>query len=162
MDLTAEAEIRPSRPEDASGMSAVVNVLNRAGIRRTGGDVSYIMRQYLAHPDQLACFVAVEHTGRLLGFQSLKVATRGNPYGAPLGWGVIGTHILPDAGRKGLGRRFFAETLQVARDADLPAIEAGIGSDNATALAFYAAMGFESYRADSGIDFKRYLIAAKA
>nr|WP_306238292.1 MULTISPECIES: GNAT family N-acetyltransferase [unclassified Ornithinimicrobium] len=65
------------------------------------------------------------------------------------GWGIIGTHIHPEAGRTGLGRRLFATSLAAAKAAGLRHIDASIGSDNSAALAYYAAMGFTPHREGS-------------
>lgn len=98
-----------------------------------------------------------EQDGRVIGFQSLKRAWPDNPYDVAEGWGIIGTHIHPDAGRGGLGRKLFAESLAAAKAAGLQHIDATIGADNATigadneaGLAYYAAMGFVPYRDGDG------------
>ena len=82
---------------------------------------------------------------RVVGFQSLKRAWPDNPYDVAEGWGIIGTHIHPDAGRSGLGRRLFTASLAAARTAGLKHIDASIGADNEPALAYYGAMGFTPY-----------------
>jgi hypothetical protein len=61
----------------------------------------------------VACTVA-EKEGRVGGFQSLERVWPGNPYDVAEGWGIIGTHIPPDDGRNGLGRRLFATSLAAA------------------------------------------------
>lgn len=95
----------------------------------------------------------------MLGFQSLKVAREGNPYETPLGWGIIGTHVRPSAARMGVGSRLFAATLQAAREARLPAIEAYIGEQNRAALAYYETLGFRTYRRSDGIVCKALRLA---
>jgi RimJ/RimL family protein N-acetyltransferase len=117
-----------------------------AGKRQRAGDPAYVLSHYIAHPDRLQCSVAIEETGAILGFQSLKIASIGNPYGTHPGWGIIGTHIRPSAGRRGVGRSLFPATLAAAKDAQLPAIEAYIGEKNEAALAYYEAMGFKTHR----------------
>jgi ribosomal protein S18 acetylase RimI-like enzyme len=138
-------EIRPARPTDAEDMAEVQNAIHRAGLRASPVDVALVRARYLDPEHRIACTVA-EQDGRVIGFQSLKRAWPGNPYDVPEGWGIIGTHIHPDAGRSGLGRRLFATTLAAARAAGLKHIDASIGADNAPALAYYAAMGFSPYR----------------
>ena len=59
-------------------------------------------------------------------------------------------HIHPDAGRGGLGRKLFAESLAAAKAAGLQHIDATIGADNEAGLAYYAAMGFVPYRDGDG------------
>lgn len=138
-------QIRPARPTDAEDMAEVQNAIYRAGLRASPVDVALIRERYLAMAHRIACTVA-ERDGQVVGFQSLKRAWPGNPYDVTEGWGIIGTHIRPDAGRGGLGRRLFATSLAAARAAGLRHIDATIGADNPPALAYYSAMGFTPYR----------------
>lgn len=138
-------EIRPARPTDAEDLAEVQNAIHRAGLRAGPVDVATVRERYLDPEHRVACTVA-EQEGRVVGFQSLKRAWPGNPYDVAEGWGIIGTHIHPDAGRSGLGRRLFAASLAAARAAGLRHIDASIGADNPAALAYYSAMGFTPYR----------------
>ena len=133
-----------------------MNEIFEAGKRLSGADAAFVLDRYIRHPDQIQCVVAKDADGRILGFQSLKHSVSGNPYGSPVGWGVIGTHIRPSAARRGIGRRFFASTLQAARQNALPAIDATIGTANAEGLAYYEAMGFRTYRQLDGACAKVY------
>jgi GNAT superfamily N-acetyltransferase len=142
-------EIRPARPADAEDMAEVQNAIYRAGLRASPVDVALVRERYLDMEYRVACTVA-EQEGRVVGFQSLKRAWPGNPYDVAEGWGIIGTHIHPDAGRSGLGRRLFATSLAAARAAGLGHIDATIGIDNSPALAYYSALGFTPYREGSG------------
>lgn len=141
----AMTEIRPARPTDAEDMVEVQNAIYRAGLRASPVDLALVRERYFDREHGLACTVA-EQEGRVVGFQSLKRAWHGNPYDVAEGWGIIGTHIRPDAGRSGLGRRLFATSLAAAQAAGLRHIDATIGADNSPALAYYAAMGFTPYR----------------
>lgn len=141
-------EVRPARPTDAEDMTEVQNAIYRAGLRASPVDVALVRERYLDMEYGVACTVA-EQDGRVVGFQSLKRAWPGNPYDAAEGWGIIGTHIHPDAGRSGLGRRLFAMSLAAAKAAGLRHIDASIGADNSPALAYYSAMGFTPYREGS-------------
>lgn len=138
-------EIRLARPTDADEMAEVQNAIYRAGLRSSPVDTALVRRRYLDTEYRVACTVA-EQEGRVAGFQSLTRAWRGNPYDVPVGWGIIGTHIHPDAGRRGLGRRLFVESLAAAKAAGLRHIDASIGAGNGSALAYYASMGFVPYR----------------
>lgn len=141
--------IRPAAPTDADDMAEVQNAISRAGLRSTPVDVEQIRKRYLDQTYGIACTVA-EQDGRVVGFQSLKRAWPDNPYDVAEGWGIIGTHIHPDAGRGGLGRKLFAESLAAAKAAGLQHIDATIGADNEAGLAYYAAMGFVPYRDGDG------------
>ncbi|NHF73942.1 GNAT family N-acetyltransferase [Paracoccus sp. 12-3] len=141
--------LRPARPDDAADLAAVQNAIFDAGLRKTGVDEDRMRALYLDHPNTIRLTVA-DRGGRVLGFQWLGTAWPGNEYGVTLGWGMIGTHIRPDAGRSGIGRRLFAETLAAAQRAGLAHIDASIGDDNAPAFAYYQAMGFRPYRKSEG------------
>lgn len=130
-------------------MAAVQNAIYEAGLRAAPVDVALVRERYLGAEHRVALTV-VEQDGHVVGFQSLKRAWPGNPYGVADGWGIIGTHIRPDVGRQGLGRRLFAESLRAAQAAGLQHIDATIGADNPPALAYYAAMGFVPYRTGDG------------
>lgn len=141
-------EIRPARLTDAEDMAEVQNAIYRAALRASPVDVALVRERYLDMEYSVACTVA-EQEGWVVGFQSLKRAWPGNPYDVAEGWGIIGTHIHPEAGRSGRGRRLFATSLAAAKAAGLRHIDASIGVDNSPALAYYAAMGFTPYREGS-------------
>jgi GNAT superfamily N-acetyltransferase len=141
---------RPAEPTDAAGMVEVQNAIHRAGLRATPVDLAFVRERYLDPEHRIACTVA-EEGDRILGFQSLKRAWPGNPYDVPEGWGIIGTHIHPEAGRRGIGRSLFEVSLTAARSTGVRHIDASIGSDNAPALAYYSAMGFAPYRDGDGV-----------
>ncbi|WBU60503.1 GNAT family N-acetyltransferase [Paracoccus albus] len=145
----AEITLRQAQPDDAGGMAEVQNAIFDAGLRKTAVDEDKMRSLYLEHPNTLRLTIA-EGEGEILGFQWLGVAWPDNEYGVATGWGMIGTHIRPDAGRIGIGRRLFAKTLQAARIARLAHIDASIGDDNAAGLAYYQAMGFRPYRKSEG------------
>lgn len=145
----AMVTFRAAERTDAEGMAQVQNAIYRAGLRADPVDEQAILKRYLGIEHTVACTVAVKG-GRILGFQSLKRAWHGNPYGAPEGWGIIGTHIDPSAGRTGIGRRLFDISLAAVKAADLRHIDATIGADNDAALAYYSAMGFVPYKQGNG------------
>ena len=141
--------LRPATLADADAMAAVQNAIFAAGLRATSVDTARMRAIYLEHPGTLTTTVA-QKDGALIGFQWLGRAWPGNEYGVAPGWGMIVTHIRPDAGRSGIGRRLFAETLAAAQRAGLAHIDASIGDDNAPAFAYYQAMGFRPYRKSEG------------
>ncbi|MDG2069330.1 MAG: GNAT family N-acetyltransferase [Paracoccaceae bacterium] len=111
-------------------------------------DPAYVASHYIAAADQLTCTVALDphRDGMVLGFQSLKLAQAKNIYDVAPGWGVIGTYVALDTGRKGIGRRLFDATLAIAQQVGLADMDATIGADNAPGLAYYDAMGFKTYQ----------------
>ena len=123
--------VREAIAADADAMSEVLEELVAAGKRTNRATSDFVRSHYLEHPHRLHCFVAIDADGRILGFQSLKLADADNAYGTPIGWGIIGTHVRPSAARRGVGSALFGETLEAARNAGLSAIEAYIGEENA-------------------------------
>ncbi len=144
-------DIREAGRADCDAMSEVLEELIAAGQRVKRGDAPFALSHYIQHPHRLHCLVAIDGAGKLLGFQSLKLAHDGNPYGTPAGWGIIGTHVRPSAARAGVGSRLSASTLHAAQRDGLPAIEAYIDERNSAALAYYDAVGFQTCRRPAGI-----------
>lgn len=107
---------------------------------------AHVLDHYIAHPDSVQCVVAVDGAGRMMGFQSLKVAAAGNTYDLPAGWSIIGTYVDLNNARNGVGRALFNSTSKAARVAGLTRIDATIGAQSVDALAYYDAMGFRTYR----------------
>lgn len=118
----------------------------------------HVLDHYIAHPDRIGCAVAVDRNASILGFQSLKVTRRGNPYDLPQGWGVIGTYVALNDLRKGVGRALFAQMRVTALGAGLTRIDATIGARNQGALAYYDAMGFRTYRHMDGAVGKKLIL----
>ncbi|MEJ6403870.1 GNAT family N-acetyltransferase [Yoonia sp. 2307UL14-13] len=148
-DLT-HPSIHSAKSNDADGVSAVLTALVAAGKRTKPADIAFALDHYIAHPDTIRCSVAVDQNGTILGFQSLKLAIDGNIYDVTPGWGIIGTHIHPEAARRGVGRALFVATCDAARAAGIAKIDATIGEANAEGLAYYSAMGFATYRRMKG------------
>ena len=142
--------IRPALPTDAAGIASVLRDLVLAGKRHKRSDPEFALQHYLANPDRIECHIVADDQGMILGFQSLKLAVAGNPYGTPVGWAIIGTHVRPNSVRAGLGKALFSLTLKTAQSAGVPAIEAFIGAKNLEGQAYYDAMGFADYRRVEG------------
>jgi GNAT superfamily N-acetyltransferase len=146
--------LREATAADAPALARVQTELAAAGLRARPADAASIRSTYLDSPDRLRVTVALLD-GRVAGFQSLRRAPAGNPYGTPAGWGLVGTHIRPAAIGRGLGRALLAPTLAAARHARLLWIEAPIAAGNAGGLAYYEAMGFRTWREAPGLICKR-------
>ncbi|WP_170783027.1 GNAT family N-acetyltransferase [Ruegeria lacuscaerulensis] len=149
--------LRQATSYDAPGIAGVLQALVLADKRSKPADAGFAETHYVSHPGQIQCLLALDGD-EVLGFQSLKQAVEGNPYGAPVGWGLIGTHIRPSTARRGVGRALFQETLKAARAAGLVAIDATIGVNNAEGLAYYQAMGFVDYRRIDGARCKSFTL----
>lgn len=136
---------RPAVMSDADEISAFLQDLARLGKRTLPSDAEFVQTTYIDHPDNIRCTVAQDTDGRLLGLQILKRASEGNAYGVTPGWGIIGTHVRPDAARRGVGKALFAATHDAAIKAGLQKIDATIGANNPEGLAYYEAIGFRTY-----------------
>ena len=150
--------MRSAVDADKDGMAEVLNQIIALSGRTERRNKSYALERYISHPARLACFICVDPTSKILGFESLKVAWVGNPYGVASGWGIIGTHVSPQAARRGVGIALFERTLQAASEAGIPAIVATIGSNNDPGLSFYDKLGFRTYRQFENCICKAYKI----
>ncbi len=138
-------DYRSAKESDIEAISNVLQALVKAGMRSAPADQSFVRTNYVVSPEKIFCTVA-EEEGVILGFQILKLATENNKYGVFAGWGIIGTHVTPSAARNGIGKGLFSMTLIAAKNAELKKIDATIGDQNVDGLAYYASMGFETYR----------------
>lgn len=153
--------IRAAKAGDALEMSVLLSeILTLWGSERDS-DPAYVRKFYIDHPDQVSCAVAVDQAGDILGVQSLKRAVAGNPYGAPVGWGVIGTYVKHGIGRRGVGTALFDATAQSAGLHGVRKIDATISDSNKAAISYYEAMGFLTYRQTQNAVCKCYSVAAK-
>ncbi|WNH46667.1 MULTISPECIES: GNAT family N-acetyltransferase [Xanthomonas] len=155
-------QIRPATLDDAEAMVAVQTAIFAAGLRKAPTDLATVCATYLQHPDRLQCVLAEDADGRVLGFQSLRIARPGNAYDVAEGWGIIGTHVDPRAARRGVGSALFRATRAAARSAGLAQIDASIAADNALGQAYYEAIGFRTYRTPPGLVCKVYRLDGPA
>lgn len=144
-------ETRVASLDDAEGMSQVLREIIAQTGRERPNDTAFVTSHYIANPAGIRCTVAIDETGSVVGFQSLKKAEAGNRYDVPEGWGIIGTHISPRAHRRGVGKMLFSSSIEAAEQAGLEKIDAYIGADNPSGLNYYEAMGFRTYRKPDGI-----------
>lgn len=136
--------IRRATLADVAAMVALQNAVIRTGaFSAYQHEVTedWFADAFLTGPAAICCHLA-EGVG-LVAFQTLER----HPL-LPSGWADIGTFAAPEARRSGAGRGLFATTVAVARGAGVSTINATIRADNATALAYYAAMGFADYAHD--------------
>ncbi len=150
--------IRTARLSDAEAMSRILTDIIAVTQRQRPHDQDFVRNTYINNPHGILCSVAEDENGEVLGFQSLIRAVEDNKYGVTAGWGIIGTHVSPNAARRGVGKALFAATRLAAENADLQNIDATIGADNANGLAYYDAIGFQSYRTDDNTICKRFSI----
>ncbi len=146
----ANVRVRAATPADASAMSEILRDILALWRSDRPSNVSYVIAHCVEHPERLRCSVAVDRSGVVLGFQSLKRAKEGNAYGLPAGWGIIGTYVDAKAAGRGVGKALFSPSLEAAHKADLKEIDATIGQNNQSGMAFYEAIGFRTYRSKPG------------
>ena len=149
---------RQANIADAAEISAFMQELTALGKRTIPSDEDYVRTHYIKHPDSIQCTVAVDEDGSLLGLQILKIASEDNLYGVTPGWGIIGTHVAHNAARRGVEKTLFTATLVAAINAGLQKINATIGAINVDVLAYYEAIGFQTYKTPNGKVCKCYTI----
>lgn len=152
-------KVREAVTDDAEAMSVVLREIVAKTGRHRRTEPSFVICNYIAHPEGVRCSVAVDEQNNLIGFQSLIRSWPDNPYDVPPGWGIIGTHISPRAHRKGAGTALFAVTKVAAEAAGLLKIDAYIGRDNPGALSYYEALGFRMYRENEDVVQMAYTVA---
>ncbi len=152
--------VRQAVMGDASEISVFLEQLTSLGKRNIPSDQDFVRTHYIAHPDNIQCAVAEDDDGTILGLQILKIASEGNTYGVAVGWGIIGTHVKPDAARRGVGKTLFVATRKAAIDAGLKRIDATIAETNSDGLSYYDAVGFHTYRTPHGKVCKCFEVTA--
>ena len=140
--------IRPAVEADTEGMRTLLNE-----IIRVGGTTAITnelspdeMREwFVTGAAVVACFVAVDSDGAIVGFQSLST------YGSlPAGWVDIATFASRSRHKSGVGSALFARTREAASRLGFSAINATIRVVNEGGLAYYSRMGFETYLVEDG------------
>ena len=140
--------VRDARPEDAEALAAILN-----RIIEIGGTTAYqtprppetFRADVLDREGLISCVVA-EADGAPVGFQYLSRDER-----LPPGWATIASFARAEPKVPGVGRAMMAATLERARAAGVPSIDATIRADNAQGLGFYEAMGFRTYEVHEAV-----------
>jgi len=147
-------KIRPITLADADDISSFLALLTAAGKRTLPDTADYVRDRYTTRDDNICCHVAEDDTGAVIGMQVLiRAADRD-------GWGLVGTHVDPNAARRGIGKALFAVTRQHAIAAGLAILDATIGRDNDEGLAYYSAIGFETFKTTDAKISKCYDLTA--
>jgi len=154
--MPSSITVRPAVSSDAEAMSIVLAEIIALWKSDRPTSPDHVRANYVDHPERVECSVAVDETGTIVGFQSLRLATEGNSYDVTPGWGIIGTYVKLGTARRGIGSALFAASRAAAQKAGLPAIDATIGASNEKGLAYYEAMGFRTYRQTPSAISKRY------
>jgi ribosomal protein S18 acetylase RimI-like enzyme len=134
--------IRRATPEDAEDIAAIWDVVCAERVytavnRPFSPDME---REYIASlSDREGVFVA-EAEGRMIGFETLDQWVKYTDSFDHVG--VIGTFVLPDWRREGIGRRLADHTLQFARTHGYEKIVIYVRGANAKGQSFYRSLGF--------------------
>ena len=134
--------IRRATPEDGEAISAIWEIVcaERAYTAVNQPFTPQQTREYIGSlSDREGTFVA-EIRGRIVGFQSLDLWAKYSDSFDHVG--VIGTIILPEWRRKGIGRRLAEHTLDFARANGYEKIVIYVRGSNTRGQAFYRNLGF--------------------
>lgn len=142
-DKTAGIIVRPARQSDLEALCTLLNQIIEIGgttaIEEPLSESDFDA-YFLTGADHIACLVAENGAGAVLGFQALE-----RHRALPADWADIATFARLKPKTPGVGSALFKETLALAKRQGLVAINATIRADNAGGLAYYAKMGFEDY-----------------
>ena len=141
--------VRPARPADTEALLAILNE-----IIRIGGTTAYetplsqqdFADHFLSGPDHIACFVAEDAQGQLLGFQALERDPK-----LPDDCADIATFARRKPRVPGICAALFLETRRLAAARGFASINATIRTYNAPGLAYYTKMGFEDHSIDRDV-----------
>jgi ribosomal protein S18 acetylase RimI-like enzyme len=137
-----QIHIRRATPSDAQALSAVWEIVcaERVYTAVNRPFTAQQERDYLASlSDREGIFVA-EVDGRIAGFQSLDLWAKYTDSFDHVG--VMGTIVLPQWRRKGIGRRLAQHTLAYARAHGYEKVVIYVRAGNTDAQSFYRSLGF--------------------
>jgi ribosomal protein S18 acetylase RimI-like enzyme len=142
--VNSAAVIRRATAHDAAGIVAVLEAITAERVYSAidkvwsvDGEARYIS----GLSSREAIHVATDRDGRIVGIQTLD---RWSPLLESMAHvGQLGTFILPEWRRHGLGRRLWETTLTFARTAKYRKLVIYVRGSNGNAQAFYRSLGFE-------------------
>ncbi|MGD8967129.1 MAG: GNAT family N-acetyltransferase [Anaerolineae bacterium] len=137
-----QIDIRRATPENAEALSAIWKVVcgERAYTAVNRPFTPQQERDYIVSlSDREGIFVA-EVDDQIAGFQSLDLWAKYTDAFDHVG--VMGTIILPQWRRRGIGRRLAQHTLAYARAHDYEKVVIYVRAGNTGAQAFYRSLGF--------------------
>jgi len=141
---TQAFSIRRATAADADGIVAIWQII-AAERTHSAIDQPWTVEQERAYLCSLspreAIHVAVSESGRIVGFQSLDLWAPS--INSMRHVAQLGTFLLPDWRRRGVGSALFRVTRAFARDSAYSKIVIQVRASNASARAFYQGLGFE-------------------
>lgn len=136
--------IRRATEQDASGIAAVLEQIAAERIH-SAIDQPFTVEQeseYIRSLSPREIFhVAIDESGHIVGFQSLDLWARS--LNSMRHVGQIGTFLLAEWRRRGLGCELFRSTEAFARRAEYTKLLIQVRASNLAAQRFYGRLGFE-------------------
>ena len=135
--------VRRAPAEDAAGIAQVLEMVVSERLH-SAIDRAWTVdeqRSYLASQSSREAFhVAIDGSGRIVGYQSLDLYSAVLPSMAHVG--QLGTFVLPDWRGRGVGRALFTATRQFGRSAGYRKFVIQVRASNLAAQHFYKQLGF--------------------
>jgi ribosomal protein S18 acetylase RimI-like enzyme len=137
-----EIDIRRATPNDAAALSAIWEVVcaERVYTAVNRPFTPQQERDYIASLSDREGIFVVEIDGQIAGFQSLDLWAKYSDSFDHVG--VVGTIILPQWRRQGVGRRLAEHTFEYARRRGYEKVVIYVRAGNTGAQAFYRSLGF--------------------
>ena len=153
--MTAKAHtivVRPARHSDLPALCALLNEIIEVGgttaleepLSESAFDACFLTGE-----DHIACLLAENGAGRIIGFQALA-----RHRALPSDWADIATFARLKPKTPGVGSALFKETLALAKRKGLAAINATIRADNTGGLAYYKKTGFQNYAVKAAVPLR--------
>ena len=139
----ATFQVRRASPDDAGGITAVLDAITRERVHSAIEQPwpAEEQRRYLAALSPREAFhVAIAASGDVIGYQSLDLYSPILPSMAHVG--ALGTFLLPAWRRHGIGQALFDATRQFAAAAGYRKFVIQVRASNLAAQAFYTQLGF--------------------
>ena len=147
--------IRIAGSDDVGGMCQILNEIIEIGgttaLEQVLSEDEFV-EYFLKCDTYLTCFVAIDGSNFVAGFQALQRHEE-----LPDDWADIATFARVSDRVLGTGRMLFSKTKDFAFAEKITAINATIRADNAGGLRYYNRMGFETYSINRGIPLKNGL-----
>jgi ribosomal protein S18 acetylase RimI-like enzyme len=140
-----EFRVRQATADDSAGIVAIWQTVAAERIY-SAIDQPWTIDQERAYlssrSPREATQVAVDESGRIIGFQSLDLWA--STINSMSHVAQIGTHLLPEWRRRGVGRALFAATQAFARGAAYSKLVILVRASNESAQRFYTSLGFHA------------------
>ncbi len=145
----SEIFIRVAVSNDAAELCVLVNqIIGMGGTTAMESQLTAdgFRAYFLEGENHLCCFVAVDESGALAGFQALE-----RHPDLPDDWADIATFARAKPKIAGVGAALFSKSKLYAEQIGVCAINATIRADNNSGLIYYERMGFQTYSVNKNI-----------